>query len=191
MAAGKKVVKGIIDKLGALPDNVVDAREVFVPPPLTSSEQNLVDWARTTFKEQTVDKSDNEVLGALTKIPVGSRGHATAMDNPFSEDFVKIAGENFSRKPSYFDDITTSINSSQLKGLEEASNTKFNTYNINEVLDQPSFPLSDLNKQNLKPEDQVRGASFIIFDPAKKKRYMVNTSGADSYIRNWSNLVYD
>jgi hypothetical protein len=191
MAAGKKVVKGIIDKLGALPDNVVDAREVFVPPPLTSSEQNLVDWARTTFKEQASGQSDREILGALTKIPEGSREHRRFMGESDELIDIKDAGGNFYEKPSRFDDITTSINSSQLKGLEEASNTKFNTYNINEVLDQPSFPLSDLKKQNLKPEDQVRGASFIIFDPAKEKRYMVNTSGADSYIRNWSNLVYD
>ena len=199
MPSRSDIIKGVLSKLidtpahqgGVLNDNFVDATEVLVPPPLTSREQNLVDWARTAFKEQTSGQSDREILGALTKIPVGSREHRNFMGESDTLIDIKDAGGLFYEKPSYFDEINTSIHSSQLKDLEEASNTRFNTYLIDEILNDPNQPLSDLKKENLALEDQTKGASFILFDPEKEKRYMVNTSGADSYIRNWSNLLYD
>jgi hypothetical protein len=104
---------------------------------------------------------------------------------------LKNAGVKFFEKPSYFEDIPTGVNSSQIKSLESVANKKFNTYNINDILDDPKFPLSDLKKENLNPEDQAKGSSFIVFDPENQKRYLANTSGAEKYIRMWSNLNYD
>jgi|TARA_R110000824_G_scaffold93978_1_gene227164 hypothetical protein len=166
MAAASKFVRGALkeikEKFGALPDNVVDATDIFDPPPVVPEQ-----------------------------IPVESREFQNFMGISDEMFDLKNAGVKFFEKPSYFEDIPTGVNSSQIKSLESVANKKFNTYNINDILDDPKFPLSDLKKENLNPEDQAKGSSFIVFDPENQKRYLANTSGAEKYIRMWSNLNYD
>jgi hypothetical protein len=197
MPALTKITKGALQnfkkKYGALPDNVVDATDIFNPPPLTRSEESLVELARKQMSPDNPNRalSDRELFGTFKQIPTESREFQNFMG--ISDEMVdlKDVGVNFHEKPTYFEDISAGINSSQVKSLERAANKKFNTYNINDILANPKLPLSDLKKQNLNPEDQIRGSSFILFDPDNQRRYLANTSGADSYIRMWSNLNYD
>ena len=100
-------------------------------------------------------------------------------------------GVRFLEKPGYWSEIEDSVSSSQLNDLEKVLGKKLNTYKIDEILGNPEYPLSDLIHANLKPEDQVRGSSFIVFDPENKRRYLANTSGADNYIRMWTGIEYD
>jgi len=197
MAMGPKIVKGALqsikEKYGALPDNVVDATDIFNPPPLTRSEESLVEFAR---KQMSPDDprdllSDRELFGTFKQVPNDSREFQNFLGISDEMIDLKDAGVNFYEKPADFKDISAGVNASQIKSLESAANKKFNTYNINDILDNPKFPLSDLKKDNLNPEDQIKGSSFILFDPDNQRRYLANTSGADKYIRMWSNLNYD
>mgnify|MGYP003134534327 FL=1 len=174
MGAGSKLARGalkeIMERFGALPDNVVDATDLFDSPP----QYPIFDPPPLARRLDPESKEFQNALG-------------------ISDEMIDLrsGGVKFVEKPTYFEDISTGVNSSQIKSLESVANKKFNTYNINDILDDPKFPLSDLKKENLNPEDQARGSSFIIFDPENQKRYLANTSGAEKYIRMWSNLIYD
>jgi|TARA_R100000093_G_scaffold66990_1_gene38277 hypothetical protein len=110
-----------------------------------------------------------------------------------SDEYLDSIGKGvrFQEKPSYWEDIDKSISSSQLNDLEQVLGKKLNTYDINSVLEDPNRPLSNLMRDNLKEEDQIKGSSFIVWDPDSQSRYLVNTSGADSYVRMWTGIDYD
>jgi|TARA_R110002020_G_scaffold48763_2_gene138961 hypothetical protein len=190
MAGKSKIVKGALGQL-------IDATDLFRKKPLSKEEQGLLDKLRgltlRTFEGDPIDTSkysDAELL-KVTK-PVSGREMSKIMG--LSDEYIDAeqkAGVRFFEKPTYFEDIKDSISSSQLNDLEQIFGRKLNTYNINDILSNPKQPLSDLMHQNLKDEDQIKGSSFIVWDPDKKARYLANTSGANKYIRMWTGIDYN
>ena len=145
---------------------------------------NIID-AADLFRKKPIPKEDPKVLR-----PVSDRELSKFMGASDEYLDAQETGVRFFEKPTYFEDIKDSISSSQLNDLEQVFGRKLNTYNINDILLNPEQPLSDLIKSSLKDEDNIKGSSFIVWNPEKQTRYLANTSGADSYIRMWTGIDY-
>lgn len=167
MAGKSKIVKGALGQL-------IDAAEIFKAKAEAQNKQKIFVNEVPKFMKQIKGRELKKFMG-------------------LSDEYIDAeekGGIRFFEKPTYFEDIDASISSSQLNDLQEVLGRKLNTYNINDILADPKQPLSDLMHQNLKDEDQIKGSSFIVWDPDKEARYLANTSGANSYIRMWTGIDY-
>lgn len=107
---------------------------------------------------------------------------------------IKDAGFSFEEKPGYMSDISREINVRDVATIEQVIGRKLNSYQMSDILNirrGEYFPQSTAKFENLKADDET----FILWDNSKRRpeeinnRYLVNRTGASSYIRMWARLV--
>jgi len=118
----------------------------------------------------------------------------TSMMEEFgSQEMNDIAdiGIKLQEKPGYLSEITTGMSSSQIPDVEKAIGYKLNSYNLADVVKKhgkktptSSYATRHFVADALKNDDQM----FILWDPETKARYLVDRTGASSYIRNWTKI---
>jgi len=151
------------------------------------SNANFTAEDRSLVKSLMPDRVPEEVLAQ------GKPKKISMMEAFGSQEMNDIAdiGIKLQEKPGYLSEITTGMSSSQIPDVEKAIGYKLNSYNLADVVKKPDFvaadeiyPQGELIKSALKNDDQM----FILWDPETKARYLVDRTGASSYIRNWTKI---
>jgi len=151
------------------------------------SNANFTAEDRSLVKSLMPDRVPEEVLAQ------GKPKKISMMEAFGSQEMNDIAdiGIKLQEKPGYLSEITTGMSSSQIPDVEKAIGYKLNSYNLADVVKKPDFvaadeiyPQGELIKSALKNDNQM----FILWDPETKARYLVDRTGASSYIRNWTKI---
>ena len=176
------------------PKLAVDNTRTSANANLSPDDQRLVDKAR---KMRVFDHDGNPVesngLKNMTDEQIRDAMQPVSLKSVFgSQEMNDLDGfVNFKEKPSYLQDIdnmTPEITAKDIPAVEQAIGYKLNTYRIGDVIKRSKsgeiYPQGDLIHDALKNDDQT----FILWDPDSGNRYLVDRTGAQSYIRMWTKI---
>jgi len=125
--------------------------------------------------------SDSDILRSIKPVSL-KKAFGSAELNA-----AEKAGAKFTEKPSYLSDIKVGLSNKDVVKIENEIGYKLNSYKLSDVVEKYKgkvYPQGDLNIGALKNDDQM----FILWDPPTNSRYLVDRSGATSYIRNWAKI---
>jgi len=100
---------------------------------------------------------------------------------------IRDAGFKFDEKPGYMSEIDKEINVRDIQTIEQTIGRKLNSYEMSNILIKYKgeyYPQSNAKFESLKNDE-----TFILWDTETNDRYLVNRTGASSYIRMWARLV--
>lgn len=144
----------------------------------------------SAFSNATIDLTGPIDANKIKSVPLSQMFG----DDEYSK--ITNAGFEFSEKPSYMSDISKTISVYYLDKIQRIIQRPLHEYSMDQFLSAKStgfrfgpkyeyMPQSNATFSELKYDERT----FILRDDMSGDRYLVNRTGANSYIRMWMKIV--